>query len=270
MRMTSPEQLFSLHRRVALLTGAAGHLGPSIAGALAGAGAKVYLNGRRAGPLEELRDEIRRGGGDAEIAPLDVLDSSSVADFMVRLASEAGRLDVLVNNANFGRTGTIASCTDQDYSDAFGIAVRAPAELVRSGTDLLRAAAARSGQASVINVASMYGMVSPDPGIYGSTGHDSPPAYGSAKAALLQFTRYAAVHFAPERIRVNSISPGPFPRPELAEAHPEFWAALNQKVPMRRIGEPQELQGAVIFLASDASSFVTGSNLVVDGGWTAW
>lgn len=270
MRMARPKQLFSLCGRIALLTGAAGHLGRSLAGALAGAGAKVHLNGRRAGPLEELRDEIRRDGGEAEIAPFDVLDASSVADFMTRLADEAGRLDVLVNNANFGRTGTINSSTEQDYTDAFGIAVQAPAELVRSGTDLLRAAARHSGQATVVNVASMYGMVSPDPRIYGSTGHDSPPAYGSAKAALLQFTRYAAVHLAPERIRVNSISPGPFPRPELADAHPNLWADLNEKVPMGRVGKPEELQGALIFLSSDASSFVTGSNLVVDGGWTAW
>jgi NAD(P)-dependent dehydrogenase (short-subunit alcohol dehydrogenase family) len=96
----------------------------------------------------------------------------------------------------------------------------------------------------MINIASMYGMVSPDPSIYGSSGHDNPPYYGAAKAGLIQLTRYAAVHLAPHTVRVNAISPGPFPPPALAERMPDLWALLNQKPPMRRVGHASELDQA--------------------------
>jgi NAD(P)-dependent dehydrogenase (short-subunit alcohol dehydrogenase family) len=116
----------------------------------------------------------------------------------------------------------------------------------------------------------MYASVSPDASIYGVSGANSPPYYGSAKAALIQLTRYTACHLAADRIRVNSISPGPFPAAQFLQRDPEFASRLSAKVPMRRTGNPEELQGPLLFLASDASSYVTGANLAVDGGWTAW
>jgi NAD(P)-dependent dehydrogenase (short-subunit alcohol dehydrogenase family) len=116
----------------------------------------------------------------------------------------------------------------------------------------------------------MYGMVSPDPRIYGNSGQNNPPFYGAAKGALLQLTRYAACHLASHKIRVNAISPGPFPAGNLQESNPAFYKELCNKNPMNRIGHPDELAGAILFLASDAASFVTGINLPVDGGWTAW
>jgi NAD(P)-dependent dehydrogenase (short-subunit alcohol dehydrogenase family) len=99
---------------------------------------------------------------------------------------------------------------------------------------------------------------------------DNPPFYGAAKAALVQFTRYAAVQLAPERIRVNAISPGCFPPAKIVAEQPSFIQRLQRHIPMRRIGSPGELVGPLLFLASDASSYVTGVNLAVDGGWTAW
>ena len=122
----------------------------------------------------------------------------------------------------------------------------------------------------MVNIASMYGSVSPDPAIYGDSGANNPPSYGAAKAGLIQFTRYAACHFAAERIRVNCISPGPFPAQRYFDQDPEFRRRLENKIPMRRTGDPQEIRGPLLFLASDASSYVTGINLPVDGGWTAW
>ena len=270
METVDPGRLFSLEGRTALVTGAAGHLGRAIAAALAGAGALVYLNGRRPGPLEDLRDALRGEGASVEIAPFDVLDQMAVTAFLARLAQQSGRLDVLVNNAHSGRAGTLESGEAKDYADAFAVAVQAAAELTKAGLELLKTAAMRQGYASVINIASMYGMVSPDPSIYGDSGHDNPPYYGAAKAGLIQLTRYAAVHLAAHKVRVNAISPGPFPPPALAERMPDLWALLNQKPPMRRVGHASELQGAVLFLASDASTYVTGINLPVDGGWTAW
>jgi NAD(P)-dependent dehydrogenase (short-subunit alcohol dehydrogenase family) len=117
---------------------------------------------------------------------------------------------------------------------------------------------------------SMYGMVSPDQRVYESKRVANPPFYGAAKAALLQWTRYAACEFGPEGIRVNAISPGPFPSTDVQAANPDFVATLANKVPMGRIGHAKEIQGPLSFLISDASSFVNGTNLVVDGGWTCW
>jgi NAD(P)-dependent dehydrogenase (short-subunit alcohol dehydrogenase family) len=116
----------------------------------------------------------------------------------------------------------------------------------------------------------MYGHVSPDPRLYGESGLNSAPWYGAAKGGLIQLTRYLACHLAPERIRVNAISPGPFPRTEISAGKSDFIQRLEQKVPMGRIGMPEEIAGPLLFLASDASSYVTGINLPVDGGWTAW
>jgi NAD(P)-dependent dehydrogenase (short-subunit alcohol dehydrogenase family) len=258
--------LFSLTGRVALVTGAAGHLGRAMSEALAEAGAKVYLNGRRVGPLEELRDSLRGRGLAAEIAPFDVGDEAALTAFMDGLGRSDGRLDVLINNAHSGRIGTIATATATDYADAHNLAVTAAGIAIQKATPLMQAA----GQASVINIASMYGMVSPDPAIYGDSGFNNPPWYGAAKAGLLQLTRYAACHLAPLGIRVNAISPGAFPPASVATTLPEFHAKLCAKVPMRRTGAPEELKGIVVFLASDAASYVTGANIPVDGGWTAW
>ena len=116
----------------------------------------------------------------------------------------------------------------------------------------------------------MYAQVSPDPGLYGASGLNNPPFYGPAKAGLTQMTRYLATHLAEKQIRVNSISPGPFPNPQIQEKKADFVENLAEKTPMKRIGMPNEIKGAVTFLASDASSYVTGINLPVDGGWTAW
>ncbi len=116
----------------------------------------------------------------------------------------------------------------------------------------------------------MYAMVSPDLGVYDSGNVANPPFYGAAKGALLQWTRYAACEFGKEGIRVNSISPGPFPSDAVQEKDPDFIMRLAKKVPMGRIGLAKEIKGPTLFLASSASSYVNGSNLVVDGGWTCW
>lgn len=263
--------MFRLDGRVAFLSGAAGWLGRPMARALASAGAHVVLNGRRQDVLDQLAAELRGRGHRVSVACFDVTDEAAVRKHIDSIGQQHGRLDVLVNNASSGRPGTIQSATTADFEQLYRVNVTAAFNLLQTSLPLLKEAATRNqGTASVINISSMYGSVSPDPAIYGSSGANSPPYYGAAKAGLIQLTRYSACHLAGDRVRVNCISPGPFPNPKVLERDPEFHDRLKAKTPMRRTGGPRELMGPLLFLASDASSYVTGANLAVDGGWTAW
>ena len=263
-------RLFRLDERVAFLTGASGHLGKPMATALAQAGAHVILNSRSADALEGLAAELRERGLQASTACFDITDEAATLKNIARIGEQHGRLDIIVNNASHGRAGTIASITPADFDAAYQVNVVAAFRIVQTAVPLLRESAKKTAGSSVVNIASMYGSVSPDGSIYGTSGANNPPSYGAAKAGLIQFTRYAACHFAGDGIRVNCISPGPFPALRYLQNDPEFHDKLKAKVPMRRTGDPQELRGALLFLASDASSYVTGINLAVDGGWTAW
>jgi NAD(P)-dependent dehydrogenase (short-subunit alcohol dehydrogenase family) len=262
---------FRLDGRVAFLSGATGHLGRAMAVAMAGAGAHVVLNARSAEPLEDFAKSMQGQGYKVSVACFDITDKSAVGEHIAKIGREHGGLDVIVNNASAGRTGTIESASAEDFEQLYRVNVVASFEILQAALPLLRESARKTpGGASIVNIASMYGSVSPDPSIYGTSGANNPPHYGAAKAALIQFTRYAACHLAADRIRVNCISPGPFPAAKYLERDPQFAQRLSAKNPMGRVGDPMELQGPLLFLASDASSYVTGIDLAVDGGWTAW
>ncbi len=257
------ERMFRLDGRVAFVSGAAGHLGQAITRALLGAGAHVILNGRNAERLSAFRSSLAdEGFAKTSIACFDMSDTPAVVSFV----SGTHQLDVLVNNAITVAMGTIATSTGDDFAKAYDTGVRAAFEAMRAAEPLLR----KSAGASVINIASMYGTVSPDPSVYGDSGLDSPPSYGPAKAALIQLTRYMACHWGPLGIRVNAIAPGPFPHETFQRAHPAFVERLAAKTPLKRIGRASEIGGVVTFLASEAASYITGAVLPVDGGWTAW
>ncbi len=259
----------NLHRldgRTAFITGAAGHLGSVMARALAEVGCNIILNGRNPDRLEEFERRLRPHAAAVETACFDIQNTEHLSAFFEHVP----RLDILVNNAYTGMPGSLESADDRDFETAFASGVTAAFNATRSALPALKAAVSETGHASVINIASMYGHVSPDPGLYGSSGLNSPPYYGPAKAGLIQLTKYLSCQLAPERIRVNAISPGPFPTFEIQEERPEFVGRLAAKTPMARIGHPSEIAGPVLFLASDASTYVTGVNLCVDGGWTVW
>ena len=257
---------FQLAGRTAFVSGAAGHLGRAMSLALGRAGAQVILNGRNGKRLQDFAAELTRLGIAAECACFDVADSETVRRFFAgRL-----RLDILVNNAVTMTPKAFDAVAPEDFDMAYRSAGTAAFEAVRAARPALSRAAADSGSASVINIASMYGLVSPDVRLYNAPGQMSPPHYGAAKAALIQLTRHLAGELGPSRIRVNALCPGPFPRPEVGTADPAFVQRLADRTMLRRTGEPSEIAGPVLFLASDASSFVTGSVLTVDGGWTAW
>jgi NAD(P)-dependent dehydrogenase (short-subunit alcohol dehydrogenase family) len=263
-------QPFALRGRVVVLTGAAGHLGAAIASAFADAGARVVLVGRTESRLHELRDVLHAIAAPADAYTADLADPAQRAGLIERLNAAYPRIDVLVNNAYAGPVGTWSDASSAEFGRAYEIAVTAAFDLMRGLEPGLRTAAdANPAGASVVNVGSMYGTVSPDPTIYGTSGLNNPPYYGPAKAALVALTRYAAVALAPQRIRVNAVSPGPFPPPSIETSNPPFHAELARRVPLGRIGRAPEVAGPIVFLASDAASYITGANLAVDGGWTA-
>jgi NAD(P)-dependent dehydrogenase (short-subunit alcohol dehydrogenase family) len=261
-------EAFSLKGKTVLVTGASGHLGSAMSRVLGEAGAHVLVNSRSAARCQELTKWLLDIGCSAESAVFDVTDHAAVATFFS--TRKAKSLDVLINNAYMGGVGSIELATAESYAKSYDITVLAAHNLVKTSLPNLRLAVEKNGDASVINIASMYAMVSPDQRIYDGLGAANPPFYGAAKAALLQWTRYAACEYGPEGIRVNAISPGPFPSEVVQMNNPEFIQKLVSKVPMARIGQPNEVAGPVLFLASSASSFVNGANIVVDGGWTCW
>ncbi|MBN1661429.1 MAG: SDR family oxidoreductase [Anaerolineae bacterium] len=257
--------LFDLSGKVVLITGATGHLGAAMCEGLAATGAGLAVCSTSDLRAAHLASTLHaRFGVRAEGYHLDLQDLDSVKRVVSDTAESFGRLDCLVNNAHFGAANNMIDMTPEEWTK--GINGTLTCHWLMLQNCLPHLAAARG---NVINIASMYGMVSPDPRIYPGTPYANPVNYGAGKAALLQLTRYAAVHLAGRGIRVNAISPGPFPSPAVQQ-NVAFVEQLASRVPLGRIGQPHELQGAVIFLASDAASYITGHNLVVDGGWTAW
>ena len=185
---------------------------------------------------------------------------------MRRFFAGRERLDILVNNAVAMQVKPFAALEPADFAATYASAVTSGFEAVRAALPALKRAAAEAGDASVVNIASMYALVAPDARLYAEPGQQSPFHSGPAKAALLQLTRHLAVELGPDHIRVNALVPGPFP----AHAEAEFAKRLAARTMLGRLGQKSEIAGPLLFLASPASSFITGSALTVDGGWTAW
>jgi NAD(P)-dependent dehydrogenase (short-subunit alcohol dehydrogenase family) len=251
---------------VVFLSGAAGHLGREMALALGHAGATLILNGRNLVRLEAFAAELARSGIESECASFDMMDFDTVRRFF----AARPQLDILINNAVTMTPKSFAEVTPVDFDSAHRSVVTASFEAIRAARPALTRAAAKWGDASVINVATMYASVSPDPKLYSAAGQMSPPHYGAAKAGLVQLTRHLAAELGPEGVRVNALSPGPFPTDETASRDPAFAGRLAARTMLGRTGRAAEIGGPVLFLASPASSFVTGAVLTTDGGWTAW
>jgi len=260
------KNLFNLEGKVAVVTGGAGHLGKSMAEGLAEAGAHVFITSRdKAKALittnsfsDEIKDKI-----DAE--ELNILSTESVKKCFDRIKNDSNKIDILVNNAGHIPSGNFENMSEKDWEDGINGLINGVFRCTKEVIPIME----KNGEGNIINISSMYGKVSPDPSIYKDSGFNSLPNYGVSKAAIIQYTKYLACHLAKKRIRVNSISPGPFPKDEV-QKNTEFINQLKKKVPMGRIGLPDELKGTVIFLASNASSYITGENILVDGGWTSW
>ncbi|MGN6515131.1 MAG: SDR family NAD(P)-dependent oxidoreductase [Rhizomicrobium sp.] len=264
--MTATANLFRLDGRIAFVSGAAGHLGSAMARALCEAGAHVILNGRDDCRLRDFERQLTRDGHSVERSAFDVADFERARAVM----TARPRIDVLVNNAVAMTPAPFASLAPETFDQTYRSAVTAAFELVRAALPGLRAAVAAAGDASVVNIASMYGNVSPDPRIYSKPEQASPFHYGPAKAALIQLSRHLAAELGREKIRVNALVPGSFPREAVTSADAPFAERLAAKTMLGRTGRASEIAGPLLFLASPAASYVTGSALAVDGGWTAW
>jgi gluconate 5-dehydrogenase len=195
-------------------------------------------------------------------------DTDAIPALVADIVSQTSRIDILVNNAYGGVSApTIDSATAEDFDSAFHIGVTSYFLLAREVVFHLRQ---RRAPGSIINIASMYGVVASYPDAYTGFDINSPPNYHALKGGLVHLTRHLAAYWAKDGVRVNAISPGPFPSPRVKDAMPEFIQRLEAKTPLGRMGLPHELKGVVLLLASDAGSYITGQNILVDGGWTIW
>ncbi len=258
------QQLFDLTGRVALVTGGCGHLGTAICRALAEAGATVVVTSRDAERAREFARTLPQVGAAPHVGiALDHMQPDSLAASFQDAVSAAGAVDILVNNGHAANAADWTSVSAAEFSrqldNATGYFVLS--KLLRDH------AVERQVPANIVLVGSMYGIVGSYPDAYAGICSASPVAYQALKGSIIQMTRHLAVYWAPDRVRVNCVSPGPFPGPN---APAEMIERLTAKSPMGRMGRPAELKGAIVFLASHASSYVTGQNLIVDGGWTAW
>ncbi len=247
-----------LDGKAAWITGASRGLGRALAFALAGAGAELLLTARDAAGVEQVAQTIREAGGVAHAVPGSVADDDALAATLAFARREWGRLDVLVNNAGISPSFARAEeVEDALWREVLEVNLTGPFRCCKAALPLLEAA----GGASVVNVSSIHGHVA----------HERVAAYGASKGGLELLTRTLALEWARRGIRVNALAPG-YLETDMTSGlreHGRWRERLLDRIPLGRFGAPAEIAGAVLFLASDASSYVTGTTLFADGGWTA-
>lgn len=256
-----------LRGRVAVVTGGSGHIGAALSEALAELGASVAVVDRERSNEVAASIAARYGVRTLPLS-IDLANEQSVRGVSEIVLNLLGRIDVLVNCAALVGTSALkgwatpfAEQSLESWRLALELNLTVPFVLTQSCLDALR----RSGHASVINIGSIYGMVGPDMALYAGTASGNPAAYGASKGGLLQLTRWLATVLAPD-VRVNAITPGGVRRNQ----PDEFQTRYVARTPLARMATEEDLKGAVAYLASDLSAYVTGQNLIVDGGWTAW
>jgi NAD(P)-dependent dehydrogenase (short-subunit alcohol dehydrogenase family) len=250
--------LFDLNGKVALVTGASKGLGKALAAGLAKAGADLALCARNRKDLEAARAEMAPCGRRIEIFSLDVLDDGSVREATEAVLQAFGRIDILVNNAGINIRKPVLELTEADWDQVLNTNLKGYFLVARAVVpDMIQ-----RKKGKVINMASILGTV----------GLENQLPYASSKGGVIQMTKVMALEWARHNINVNAIGPTYFETPLVAalRGDPERFRFINERTPMGRWGQPEELEGTVVFLASRASDFITGQTIFVDGGWTAW
>ena len=275
-KMPELAEYFDLTKRVAVVTGGAGLLGAEFCRTLASAGAQVVAADLNFAAVQSVSQELQRDGCDVLAVELDVTSPESVQAMVTTTLQAFGRLDILVNSAALDpkfdpqHSPSGASGAFEDYPLA---AWQQALDVNLTGAFLCSQAAAApmlaQGSGLIINVCSIYGLVGPDQRLYKRPGEPpryKPVYYSVTKAGILGLTRYLATYYAGRNLRVNALTPG-----GVFNDHDEqFVQAYAARAVLGRMANKDEMNGALLFLASDASSYMTGANLVVDGGWTAW
>ena len=256
---------FSLSEKDIWVIGGAGYLGQGICRMLLEAGAKVLCIDL----FEKAQHfvlSLPQFSNTFSAATLDVRDGVAIQNFVDEKAADSSIPDGIVI-LTFGSTSkNFVDLTEKEFDDVNHAGLTSTFLIARAvGLEM-----EKKGKGSIVLFSSMYGSVSPDPRIYEQPMNVNPVEYGVGKAGIVQMTRYMAVHWGKKNVRCNCISPGPFPNPMIQEKNPQFIERLANKVPMGRVGRQEEVAGAVTFFLSDASSFITGQNLFIDGGWTIW
>jgi 2-dehydro-3-deoxy-D-gluconate 5-dehydrogenase len=245
---------FSLEGRAALLTGAGGGIGHALGAALAGAGASVALHARTADRVEGLAAEIGRAGGKAVCLTAELSDPGAARDLVERSRASLGRLDILVNCAAMNRRKPIREVTEEDWDTIMAVDLKSLYFMSQAAHAIMRT----QGGGKIVHIGS----------INSSFALGSVSVYGAAKGAVTQLTKVMAVEWAKDNVQVNCVIPGfvdtPLSKPLWAQPFKAEW--MRSRIPMRRPARPDEIAGPVLLLASPASSYVTGTTLVVDGG----
>ena len=267
--MSDFKTLMSLKGRVAAVTGGAGHLGRTMLNALAEAGADVVVIDIKPEFVDPAVSALREKWGCRAVGiAVDLEDSEAAAKIPEKIVELMGRLDVLVNNAAFVGTSGLTGWNEPFERQSIETWKRALTVNLTAGFALTQAAAPflrESGHGSIVNIASIYGIVGPDFRLYDGLHMSNPAAYAASKGGVVQFTRWCSTVLAPE-IRVNAITPGGIFRNQ----DPKFVERYESRTPMKRMANEEDFIGAVVFLASDLSRYITGQNIVVDGGFSVW
>lgn len=267
--MKKVQELLRIDDRVAIITGGAGHLGLAFGEALAELGARVVVVDREASACEarvnDLRERFKTEGLPLAI---DLAADDAGKRIVDATMAKYKRIDIVVNNAGFtGMSGLknyvvpFAQQSLESWDLATRVNITAAFLLCQAAEEPLK----QSGRGSIVNVSSIYGVVGPDMSLYEGTPMGNPAVYAATKAGLIQLTKYLSTVLAP-KVRVNAITPGGIERGQLEV----FQARYKAKTPLGRMGIEEDFKGAMALLASDAGAYITGQNLIVDGGWTAW
>ena len=258
------QQLFDLSGKTALITGGTGWLGTSLSQALAEAGASVVVSSRDADRAKQAAGNLSTPGATTHHGvELDHTQPGSIADGFAAAVATAGRIDILVNNGLDPIGHDLTDCTFEEFARQ-QVNTAGYFELARKLRDHV---VERRGNGNVVMLGSMYGQVASYPETYEGVATASPVAYHAHKGGVIHMTRHLAAYYARDNVRVNCLSPGPFPNDKVNSTMRD---RLCEKLPMKRMGAPYELKGALLLLVSDAGSYITAQNITVDGGWTAW
>jgi NAD(P)-dependent dehydrogenase (short-subunit alcohol dehydrogenase family) len=248
---------FSLAGQVALVTGASQGIGHDLALALAAGGARVVVAARQGERLEALTEEIAATGGEAAATVVDLRDRASIEAAVEASVARFGRLDILVNNAGLGTNHDALEATEAEWDELFAVNVRGLFFACQSAGRRM----VDQGYGRIVNISSQAGLV----------GIPRHAAYSASKAAVIGLTKVLALEWGPHGVTVNCVAPTFIRTPGTAERldQPDFLADVVSRIPVGHVGTTTDVAGAVIYLASPAASLVTGSVLVIDGGWTA-